>query len=606
MPSSGWRSSSPSPRANVRRGRWPRSWRSSIGDVGQGARRLARAPGAGCGGRRGAGGGARAAGRHRAVAGRHRAAAPAHRQRAARAPDPRRPDRDRDAGPRPAEDDRPGDRHVARGRRALRRRRRERRRARRPLHGERRLRRARGAAGAQRRRRSRAPRRPARAPGRCAIASSSRDAAAAVGLVRAGARRRSGARRRARRSARDARGRSGRDRGGPAARGRRGQDGLAGSCCSTSCRSRLAGAADARRSVRASSKTRRRAPRRAPAIRSGRSRGCARRCRSRARAPGSSARCCAWPRRPATSPARCVALGRDHRRGRSPAADARPPARTCGAACSRRGWAIWPRPRDEPRGRAGADARAARAAAQPAADAGPPGPVRRGRRPARRRRAARRTRATACCMPLYEIAGARGGRRSPRRWQRWLRPSATRRRSTLPRGAICTCAWPRSFIDHCQDMRGADGRSHAPSRPIPGTSPTLSRRAELQRRRPDRRLVDTLVRLAAEQPDNLDYLREAADVAAGPLADESLALDLLATAVRPRRASAGATGTPAAGKLRGRRRSLRARGRRDRAACTSHRGRRSGRRARSRCCSMARGCACPTSSAGSGCGAPPS
>src|SRR5262249_22152541 len=84
-----------------------------------------------------------------------------------------------------------------------------------------------------------------------------------------------------------------------------------------------------------------------------------------------------------------------------------------------------------------------------------------------------------------------------------------------------------SFIDHCQDTEVAEralDRALAVDARHVGT---LLRRADLQRRRPDRKLVDTLVRLAAEQPDNLDYLREAAEVAATAVADEALAIDLL-------------------------------------------------------------------------------
>jgi hypothetical protein len=84
-----------------------------------------------------------------------------------------------------------------------------------------------------------------------------------------------------------------------------------------------------------------------------------------------------------------------------------------------------------------------------------------------------------------------------------------------------------SFIDHCQDAevaeRALDRALAADARHVG----TLLRRADLQRRRPDRKLVDTLVRLAAEQSDNLDFLREAAEVAATALADEALAIDLL-------------------------------------------------------------------------------
>ena len=57
--------------------------------------------------------------------------------------------------------------------------------------------------------------------------------------------------------------------------------------------------------------------------------------------------------------------------------------------------------------------------------------------------------------------------------------------------------------------------------------PTLVRRAELQRRRPasDRRLVDTLVLLASEP---VQTHARGGEIAAGALADEALALDLLA------------------------------------------------------------------------------
>jgi tetratricopeptide (TPR) repeat protein len=78
--------------------------------------------------------------------------------------------------------------------------------------------------------------------------------------------------------------------------------------------------------------------------------------------------------------------------------------------------------------------------------------------------------------------------------------------------------------------------------------PTLLARAELQRRHPDRGLVETLTRLAAEQPDNLDFLGEAAELASAGLADEALALDLLGR-LYDRAGSLLARGADATGRL---------------------------------------------------------
>jgi tetratricopeptide (TPR) repeat protein len=83
------------------------------------------------------------------------------------------------------------------------------------------------------------------------------------------------------------------------------------------------------------------------------------------------------------------------------------------------------------------------------------------------------------------------------------------------------------FIDHCQDTAAAEAALERALAADGRHVPMLIRRAELQRRRPDRALVETLTRLAAEQPDNLDYLREAAEIAANPLSDESLVIELL-------------------------------------------------------------------------------
>jgi tetratricopeptide (TPR) repeat protein len=60
----------------------------------------------------------------------------------------------------------------------------------------------------------------------------------------------------------------------------------------------------------------------------------------------------------------------------------------------------------------------------------------------------------------------------------------------------------------------------------PDHLPTLLRRAERQRTRPDRRLLETLLRLATLVPTDLDPAREAAELAL-TLGDEGLALDTL-------------------------------------------------------------------------------
>jgi tetratricopeptide (TPR) repeat protein len=84
-----------------------------------------------------------------------------------------------------------------------------------------------------------------------------------------------------------------------------------------------------------------------------------------------------------------------------------------------------------------------------------------------------------------------------------------------------------SFAEQCQDPAAADAALERALAADPRHVPTLLRRAELQRRHPDRRLVETLSRLAAEQPETLDFLREAAGIASGAVADEPLAIDLL-------------------------------------------------------------------------------
>jgi len=83
-----------------------------------------------------------------------------------------------------------------------------------------------------------------------------------------------------------------------------------------------------------------------------------------------------------------------------------------------------------------------------------------------------------------------------------------------------------AFVEHGQDIDAAEALDRALAAD-PRHVPTLLRRTELQRRHPDRPLVETLSRLAAEQPDNLDYLREAADIASRAISDEPLAIQLL-------------------------------------------------------------------------------
>jgi tetratricopeptide (TPR) repeat protein len=83
-----------------------------------------------------------------------------------------------------------------------------------------------------------------------------------------------------------------------------------------------------------------------------------------------------------------------------------------------------------------------------------------------------------------------------------------------------------AFIDHCQDPDAADRALERALAADPRHVGTLLRRAELQRRHPDRRLIDTLACLATEQPDNLDHLHEAVETA-GKLGDEALLIDLL-------------------------------------------------------------------------------
>jgi tetratricopeptide (TPR) repeat protein len=84
-----------------------------------------------------------------------------------------------------------------------------------------------------------------------------------------------------------------------------------------------------------------------------------------------------------------------------------------------------------------------------------------------------------------------------------------------------------ALLGDCKDPAGADAALGRALGADPGHVPTLRQRAELLRARPDARLLETLERLASEQPLNLDFLREAADVARAA-SDEPRAVDLLA------------------------------------------------------------------------------
>ena len=145
-----------------------------------------------------------------------------------------------------------------------------------------------------------------------------------------------------------------------------------------------------------------------------------------------------------------------------------------------------------------------------------------------------------------------------------------------------------ALVDHCQDMDAAEAALDRALAADPRHVATLLRRAELQRRRPDRRLVDTLTRLAVEQPDNLDFLREAAEIASSALADEALAIELLGR-LCDRAGNLLARGARAAGRMAAADVAA-LRRRRDRAAARRVGNARAVGTGRPRCCSTAPGC----------------
>jgi tetratricopeptide (TPR) repeat protein len=116
-----------------------------------------------------------------------------------------------------------------------------------------------------------------------------------------------------------------------------------------------------------------------------------------------------------------------------------------------------------------------------------------------------------------------------------------------PRARRDLHAWIASaLLAEVKDASAADAALGRALAADPSHVPTLRRLAELQRAQGDLRLVATLERLAVEEPNNLDFLREAGDqaLAAG---DTARALDLLGRladqAGRLARLGAGAAGT---------------------------------------------------------------
>ena len=82
-----------------------------------------------------------------------------------------------------------------------------------------------------------------------------------------------------------------------------------------------------------------------------------------------------------------------------------------------------------------------------------------------------------------------------------------------------------TLLSDCQDPAAADAALARALGADPSHVPTLRQRAELQRSRGAEGLVETLRRLADEQPSDLDFLREAAGVALARV-DEPLAIEL--------------------------------------------------------------------------------
>ncbi|HSY40585.1 MAG TPA: tetratricopeptide repeat protein, partial [Polyangia bacterium] len=106
-----------------------------------------------------------------------------------------------------------------------------------------------------------------------------------------------------------------------------------------------------------------------------------------------------------------------------------------------------------------------------------------------------------------------------------------------------------TLFGECQDPAAADRALARALSAEPGHVATLRQRAELQRAGGGDGLVETLRRLSDEQPNDLDFLREAAAVALAK-SDEPLAVELLGRlaerAARLAQLDAGSSGTEAA------------------------------------------------------------
>ena len=161
-----------------------------------------------------------------------------------------------------------------------------------------------------------------------------------------------------------------------------------------------------------------------------------------------------------------------------------------------------------------------------------------------------------------------------------------------------------SFIEHAQDTDAAEGALERALAADPRHLPTLLRRADLQRRHPDRRLVDTLTAWPPSSLTTWTTCTRRRRSRSSPLGDEALAIDLL------RRLYAHAGNLLArdarAGRQAGRRRRRCPRGRREPFACTSPRGRADAVGAATTLLLDSARLRVPISGAGAGCGAPPS
>jgi tetratricopeptide (TPR) repeat protein len=148
-------------------------------------------------------------------------------------------------------------------------------------------------------------------------------------------------------------------------------------------------------------------------------------------------------------------------------------------------------------------------------------------------------------LPFYEALAREAGRLPEAVTA--LGEAVERAASLEPRSRRDLHAWSAAqLLGEGADGSAADAALGRALGADPGHVPTLRRRAELQRSRRDGGLVETLQRLAVEQPNDLDALAEAAELALGGR-DEALAVDLLGRladrAMRLARLGSAAAGT---------------------------------------------------------------